>query len=169
MQKLNALLPLLGWFYISLIIYAALRVFTKGELRKIIDTAFFVVIGVVSLYNIGMNVRDEIAIVPFSMKSFYVPFEQKIDHEAGDYYGLYYVAFHSHVKRGEIVNLVGVGSREFHYARMYLFPASVVQVDKLPEAPYVAMVGDNELERLKTAKVRAAFRGRNLIEMEAMQ
>ncbi len=169
MQKLNALLPLLGWFYISLLIYALLRLLIKGELRKTIDAVFFVGIGLVSIYNIGMNVWDEIALVPFSMKSFYVPFEQKIDHEAGDYYGLYYVSFHPHVQRGEIVNLVGVGSREFHYARMYLFPASVVQVDKLPEAPYVAVVGDSEVKRLKTAKVRATFRGRNLIEMGVTQ
>lgn len=169
MQKFNALLPLLGWFYTSLIVYALARVVIKGELRKLIDAVFFVAIGVASLYNIGLNIREELSFVPFSMLSFYTPFEQKIAHEAGDYYDMYYVVFHPHVKRGEIVNLIGANSREFHYARMYLFPATVVQVDKLPEAPYIAMVGDDTLKRLKTAKVRTAFHGRNLIEMEAVQ
>lgn len=169
MQKLNALFPLLGWFYISLFIYALLRVITKGELRKAIDAVFFVAIGIASLYNIGLNIQEELAFIPFSMKNFYTPFEQKIAHEAGDYYDMYYLAFHPYVKRGEIVNLISASSREFHYARMYLFPATVVQVDKLPEAPYIAMVGDDALKQLKTAKVRTAFHGRNLIEMEAVQ
>lgn len=165
MQKFNALLPLLGWFYTSLIVYAVLRMVTKGELRKIIDAVFFVVIGVASLYNIGLNIREELSFIPFSMRSFYTPLEQKIAHEAGDYYDMYYIAFHPYVKRGEIINLIGANSREFHYARMYLFPATVVQVDKLPDAPYIAMVGDDTLKALKTAKVRTAFHGRNLIEM----
>jgi len=169
MHKLSALLPLLGWFYLLLGGYAALRVCTRGKLQSFFDVCMFGFIVVMSAPFIWNSITFETAQYQTSMKSFWVPFEQKIAHEAGEYYDLYYGAFHPHVKQGDVVNILGVSTREYHYARMYMYPAFLLQVDALPQGEFTAIVNKENMKMYPHTRVRAQYGGKYLIDVGGQQ
>lgn len=164
MNKLTALVPLLGWFYFSLLGFVLAMILLPKSWKRLVYKIFFVGFATYALFLSLQAFRDETLQFPLSQKSFYDTFEQKISYQAGEYYRMYYQAFRPYVHGGEIVNLLNVSPREFYYARMYLFPADVSQVSTIPNDSVLVILGEGDLKNLVGAKVFATYRGKYLVQ-----
>jgi len=162
-HKLAALVPLLGWFYFSLLGFMVAMILLPKSWKRLVYKIFFAGFALYALFLSLQGFRDEALQFSVSQRSFYDTFEQKISYQSGEYYHMYYRTFRPRVHRGEIVNLLKVSSREYLYARMYLFPADVSQADSIPKDSGLAIVGKGELKGLKGSEVLATYADKYLI------
>ena len=164
MHKLAALVPLLGWFYVTLFGLVVTMAVLPKQWKQLLYKIFFVGFATYALFLSLQAFRDELTLFPLSRKSFFDTFEQKISYESGEYYQMYYHRFRPYIHRGEVVNLLKVSSREYHYARMYLFPASVSQVSAVPRDSVLVILGEGDLKNLVGAEVLATYGGKSLVK-----
>lgn len=164
MHKLAALVPLLGWFYFCLFGFVLAMILLPKLWKRWLYRIFFAGFALYAVFLSLQSFRDEVLQFPLSQKSFYDTFEQKISYQSGEYYRMYYRAFRPYVHGGESVNLLNVSPREYYYARMYLFPADVAQVNTVPKNSALAIVGEGDLKRIEGAKVLATYAGKYLIK-----
>ena len=127
-----ALIPLLGWFYLSLAGFFVAMLLLPKKMKVFVHKIFLLGFGCYALFLSLGFLRDEAAQFQVSLRSFHDTFHQKNIYEAGSYFNLYHDFFRPYVGFGDLVNLLNVPTREFYYARMYLFPAGVMQVQEAP-------------------------------------
>ena len=168
--KLMALVPLLGWFYLGVAgIFALVLIFriTKHvRLGKLIEKYIFVIVGAWMLMLSIQNLNAEFELFPESKKSFKDTAESKIEHEIGGFYTKYYKAFRPYVS-GKLndVNLIGADSKEFHYARMYLYPTVVLEATSTHDGnTRYHIVPENMLGSIENYKEITRADGKVLIE-----
>ncbi len=168
MHKLAALVPLLGWFYFSLFGFVLAMILLPKSWKRSVYKIFFASFVIYALFLSLQSFRDEVLQFPLSQKSFYDTFEQKISYQAGEYYRMYYRTFRPYVHGGEIVNMLNVSTREFYYARMYLFPADVSQVSTIPNDSVLAIVGEGDLKHIVGTKVLATYATKSLVKTKEL-
>ncbi|MBI5151207.1 MAG: hypothetical protein HZA34_01405 [Candidatus Pacebacteria bacterium] len=165
MHKLLALFPLLGWFYVSIFVFVVFEYMTKYRfhlIRRIFYGTFGLYAVILSLFNL----QAEVQLYAETKKTLFDRFEQKISYESGTYYNTYYRVFRPLVHRGQVVHLLNVSAREYHYARMYLFPSSVVISETLPKSPSLAVVNTSTYASLKQVRVLGQSGDKYLIQTE---
>lgn len=126
------ILPLLGWFYLSLALYGVWRVFISILSKKILLSLdrliLHAILIAVAVWTVGYGVQgvvSELRDTKRTARFFFEPFEQKITQEHG-YYMLYSQLL-GHLADVKRLKLVDVATQEFHMARMYLYPIAVEQ------------------------------------------
>lgn len=163
MSKLLALLPLLGWFYLSLFGIIVLY-YAAGKFGAYISRLF--VLGVIFLmfYLSLQDVKLEYAGYTLAVQNINKPWQRRISDELGDVYQRYYGTFHSMVPSGALVHLYGIDTREFLIARMYMYPASMIEYDfKRPLEPGYAILQKGDLKKISSARILAEKDGRVLV------
>ena len=166
MHKLAALIPLLGWFYFCLLGFVAAMVLLSKSWKRLVYKIFFAAFAIYALFLSLQGFHDELLQFPVSRKSFFDTFEQKISYESGEYYQMYYRSFRPYIHYGETVNMLNVSTREYYYARMYLFPADVSQVSTVPKNSTLVIVGKGDLKSMAGAEVLATYAGKYLVKTE---
>jgi len=124
LNKLSALLPLLGWFYLSIFAIVAVR-YIFPKIFKKIEWLIWVGFGCWALVLSTRSIADEIKLYKISRETLYLSSEQKIIREIATTYEIYFKAFHQFMERGSHINVVDVSTKELYYARMYLYPAAI--------------------------------------------
>lgn len=165
MHKLLALIPLLGWFYLSIIFFVMFEYITKHKFY-VVRKIFYGLFGLYAILLALFNLQAEVKLYAETKKTLFDRFEQKISYETGTYYNTYYRVFRPLVHRGQVVHLLNVSTREYHYARMYLFPATVVISEILPQSSYLAVVNTSTYESLKYVRVLGQSGDKYLIQAE---
>jgi hypothetical protein len=148
MHKLAALLPLLGWFYITIGIFV-LVVWILGRRLKWLETVYYFFFALLALIFMARSLFDEFALYNTSKITLNDSFEQKIANEAGGYYQTYYLELRPALGSQAVVTLPNVDVREFYYARMFLYPANVLMSD-MPDTQ-LSIVDTSSLDRFTRA------------------
>lgn len=151
--KILALIPLLGWFYLSILgvvlIVGALHLFHKKNLAVIIEKIVVLGIACTALILAFGNIRKEWKETQKAWKSFRDSATAKINQEVGGNYRIYYKTLRPLVKNVHDVNLIGADAREYHFARMYLYPTLVLDAQTVNDGNTAySIVPENLAERL---------------------
>lgn len=125
MHKLEALIPLLGWFYITLFAFVLITWLLRGRFAWL-QKLYYLVFGAMALMLAGQSLLDEAKLFPVTKKTLLSSSEQKIINEDGGFYASYYLDLRPAVSKGVNISLPNVDIREYYYARMYLYPAHIV-------------------------------------------
>jgi hypothetical protein len=167
MAKVLALLPLLGWFYISLILFIGISLFLPKIWKKMKYAVFggILIVSTVLFFQQSIDVYKETA---FAWKSVFLTNEQKIALQAGDYYKQY----HQEIIRAIPANtqriaLYSVPVREYHYARMYLYPFAVENHSEVKDMGAVYLLDTKDyLLRQKTLNLVGRTSDRYLVTLK---
>lgn len=170
MHKIAALLPLLGWFYFSIVGLALGSAFFKKKYSFFVKMLWipFICISCVGIVQINYF---EILNLPKILPTLKDASTSKIDHYVGSYRTQYLQDFFSVIQQRNIhyVSLLDVDSRELHYARMYLYPAivnSIPSQEKLPKEHKFVIVGLEKSEWIVAGRLLKVSQGKALLEME---
>jgi len=162
-NKLSALFPLLGWFYISL--FGIIGVYlVAGKARVYIERLFVIVVvlamSFLSIQNVSMEYGGYTQAVHNMNKSW----QQKVMDEFSGTYNQYYKTFHSIVPSGALIHLYNTDTREFLIARMYLYPASVIEYGfNRPVEDGYAIMNRGDMKKVPGARILAEKDGKVLI------
>ena len=173
MQKLQALLPLLGWFYLSIFGFAVLLLFVKlvfkhraSLLLNLVQKLFYIGFGLYACVLIAQSLTAEAQLWKESKKTLQEKFEQKADHEANGYYSMYFQVFRSKAlescKWGATAQ--DVSAREYYYIRRYMYPSSIDINSALPKiSGMCAIIGGRENKPPKGYEQIFYYEGKMLI------
>ena len=119
---------LFGWFYFGSVSLALVYLFLPVQLgQKLLRLALLVVIFVFAIPQISQAYTQEYDFYQEYKQLLNDSNEQKISYKAGDFYKTYYTEWRKHLNFPEQVALVNKSTKEFHYARMYLYPQAVIE------------------------------------------
>ena len=112
-NKILALFPLLGWFYITVFILAGVRYFLPKVFKKI-EWIVWLSFGVWAMVLAAQSLLDEVKLYDITKETVAKTAEEKIKLEVQSSYNIYYKTFHQYMVRGVHINIVGVSSKEYH-------------------------------------------------------
>ena len=164
-EKMITIFSLFGWFYLSIIGFAVLWYFLRGNNRKLLTKSFFIIFGI---YACVLSVRsffDEVSLLKTSRETVAFSYEKKIECQAGASFELYYNKMNEHLKNESLVYLVNQHDKDFFYARMYLYPISVQQLSSIDlnrQALYI--LSDTEKIFIPEKYIKAEMMGKILVD-----
>jgi hypothetical protein len=162
-NKLEALLPLLGWFYLSL---SGIFLFLFVRKRQALESFVISMILFAWMLLSIAGLKQEILLAEQGKPRWTDSWQSKIHQEIGSMYQTYFEVFHPLVPRGALVHLFETSTLEFHVARMYLYPASVIQAGFEREyTPVYAVVGEADANKLQNGEVLARVNGKILMKL----
>lgn len=163
-NKITALIPLLGWFYLS-IIGIFLVSLALGKLFKPVLRLIFFGFALYALFLTGQAFLEEWQQFSQERKYFFAPFEQKNTRDKGNYYQIYYQYFRPQIaKKYQVLNYVDNSTQEFLFVRMYLYPTVVIQTPNVEsrQSPYV-LTAQDLLRRKGVGKVVENYQNEKFI------
>lgn len=167
MFEFSALLPLLGWFYLSLAgVVAGFAIFRQKFVRRLLLFPFF---GMTIVGIVATNLHDWAA-ASKTWKEWNQSSRSKMDNYAGTYRAQYLETFYPALKKQEVqfVSVADVDPREFLYVRMYLYPILVRSIDskkKDQEIDRFIIVSKSSLDALPRGEVLAESEGKVLLQL----
>lgn len=168
MNKLLALIPLLGWFYITVIVFVVFSWVTKrkyGFIKKL----YYGVFTALALFLAVGSLLNESKLYEVSKTTLFSPFKQKIANEAGNYYEDYYLGFHPAISRSNLIYISNISQRELFYAKMYLYPGEVL-AHAIPNIRTLVIMDTSQLKGLKRSYtlVRQS-QNKSLVQLEEVR
>lgn len=168
MNKLQALVPLLGWFYITILVFVVFSWFTRNKFGKI-KNLYYVAFGLCAVFLTVHSLLDESKLYAITKVTLFSPFEQKAANDVGGYYDEYYVGLHPGVSRSDIIYLPDISQREFLYARMYLYPAKAL-ANAVPTTRALTIIDTAQLSKLSRAyNIVKQSRSKSLVWLEEVK
>ncbi len=168
MDKVQALLPLLGWFYITVGLFVVFCWITRDrfpELKRLYYGAF----GAIAFVFIMQSLVSEVQMFSLSKKTSGLTYKQKMVEESSAYFENYYEKLRPMLTKKDVVYLPNADTREYHYARAFLYPAEVL-VKPVPEGESLAILNTGDLKKFpRLFEVLQTSGDRSLIRVEGVR
>lgn len=164
MDKLSALVPLLGWFYLSIPVLILVG-FVLRRYFPLFARAFFIATAAYALVIAGQNYMQEFALFPEAKRIVGDPWLSKMEYISGDYYQTYFLGFRPYLKGVKHIRLYEASTREFYYVRMYLYPTGVLLVGRDDKRPGLAIMGKEDAEAFPNETAIATISGKILMKI----
>ncbi len=170
-NKLMLLLPLLGWFYLSILGFVILY-YVFPRLRKVTTFVYYTGFSIFAFTVMYASIPLLKPVFIDARKSNSRTVEEKISEQAGSSYKTYFKGFRPEVLKRNIyhVQFLHPSTKEFLYAKMYLYPAGVEDVSQIRNNKgELAIIGESEIKQYWDAKVLSIVDGRALVELGAIR
>ncbi|HAU99242.1 MAG: hypothetical protein UX04_C0001G0063 [Microgenomates group bacterium GW2011_GWF2_45_18] len=162
-EKLVALLPLLGWFYLSLFVIASIA-FVFRKYRNIIHVGVLTITMICSSYLIGLSFFEELGLYEESVKSLRDTALSKREHESGSYYHLYHDQIRGSLPASATIQIQGLSTKEMYFARMYAYPVGIDPVATVSSRKgEYALVFNQELHTYPRTRSVAVIDSRTIV------